>query len=85
MVDRSILLLLFLVVILWSTTPSATQENSKGPRCHQRHKDAEVLILGAGMSGVSAAKTLTDGGITDFLMFEGRGEIGGRVRTGVKC
>ena len=35
------------------------------------------------MSGVSAAKTLTDGGITDFLMFEGNGEIGGRVRSQV--
>ena len=32
--------------------------------------DAEVLILGAGMSGISAAKTLYDNGVTDFIILE---------------
>ena len=32
--------------------------------------DAQVLILGAGMSGISAAKTLYDNGVTDFIILE---------------
>ena len=32
--------------------------------------DAEVLILGAGMSGIGAAKTLYDNGVTDFIILE---------------
>ena len=32
--------------------------------------DAEVLILGAGMSGISAARTLYDNGVTDFVILE---------------
>ena len=32
--------------------------------------DADVLILGAGMSGISAAKTLYDNGVTDFIILE---------------
>ena len=32
--------------------------------------DAEVLILGAGMSGIAAAKTLYDNGVTDFIILE---------------
>ena len=47
------------------------------PQCNQL--DAEVLILGAGMAGVNAARTLYDGGVTDFLIIEGKPEIGGRI------
>lgn len=43
--------------------------------------DAKVLIFGAGMSGVSAARTLYDNGLTDFIILEARGEIGGRMRS----
>ena len=32
--------------------------------------DAQVLILGAGMAGISAAKTLYDNGVTDFIILE---------------
>ena len=42
--------------------------------------DADVLILGAGASGVAAAKTLYDGGITDFIILEASDRIGGRMR-----
>ena len=47
------------------------------PQCNQL--DAEVLILGAGMSGMNAAKTLYDGGLTDFIIIEAKPEIGGRI------
>ncbi|XP_046576067.1 polyamine oxidase 1-like isoform X2 [Haliotis rubra] len=42
---------------------------------------AKVLILGAGAAGMSAAKELTQNGITDFLMIEGSNRIGGRLKS----
>ena len=39
----------------------------------------KVLILGAGLSGIKAAKTLLDRNITDFLILEGKHYIGGRI------
>jgi heterodisulfide reductase subunit A-like polyferredoxin len=43
--------------------------------------ETEVLILGGGMTGVSAAHSLYfDANITDFLIVEGRDELGGRVQ-----
>ena len=39
----------------------------------------KVLILGAGLSGIKAAKTLLDKGITDFLILEGKNYTGGRI------
>jgi polyamine oxidase len=42
--------------------------------------DADVLILGAGMAGISAGKTLSDSGETNFLILEGGDDIGGRVK-----
>lgn len=40
----------------------------------------KVLILGAGVSGITAAKTLFEQGVTDFLVLEGQSYIGGRIR-----
>ena len=45
-----------------------------------KNPDADVLILGAGMSGIASAKTLYDNGVTDFIILEARDEIGGRMR-----
>ena len=42
--------------------------------------DAQVLILGGGMTGVAAANRLTELGITDFIILEGQDRLGGRVR-----
>ncbi|KAF8378293.1 hypothetical protein HHK36_029632 [Tetracentron sinense] len=38
-----------------------------------------VIIVGAGMSGISAAKSLSDAGITDILILEATNRIGGRM------
>ena len=38
-----------------------------------------MLILGAGLSGVTAATTLLENNITDFYVLEGRDYIGGRI------
>ena len=40
----------------------------------------KVLILGAGAAGITAAKTLHDNGITDFIVLEGQDYIGGRIK-----
>lgn len=40
----------------------------------------KVLILGAGLSGIIAGKTLKDNGVDDFLILEGQNYIGGRIR-----
>lgn len=44
----------------------------------QRRK--KVLILGAGAAGITAAKTLHDQGVTDFVVLEGQDYIGGRMK-----
>ena len=40
----------------------------------------KVLILGAGVSGVTAASTLYENGEKDFLILEGQDYIGGRMK-----
>ena len=42
--------------------------------------DADVVIVGAGMAGISAANTFHQQGMTSFLVLEARSEIGGRMR-----
>ena len=44
-----------------------------------KHKDARVLILGGGVAGVMAARTLHEQGIDDFIIVEARHELGGRM------
>ena len=43
--------------------------------------DADVLILGGGMAGIVAAKTLHDNEVTNFVVLEAQGELGGRMRS----
>ncbi|ERN06611.1 polyamine oxidase [Amborella trichopoda] len=38
-----------------------------------------VIVIGAGMSGITAAKTLSEAGIKDFLILEATNRIGGRM------
>ncbi|KAH8175140.1 flavin containing amine oxidoreductase domain-containing protein [Sarocladium implicatum] len=42
-------------------------------------KHTKVAILGAGITGIIAARTLTDAGVDDFVIVEYKDEIGGRV------
>ena len=42
-------------------------------------KHHKVLILGGGVAGVIAARTLHQNGIDDFLIVEARHELGGRM------
>lgn len=45
-------------------------------------RHAKVLILGAGVSGINAAKTLVSEHELDFLILEGEDHIGGRIHSG---
>ncbi|KAH3835078.1 uncharacterized protein LOC127878105 [Dreissena polymorpha] len=43
-------------------------------------KDDRILILGAGMSGISAAKTLHENGYRNFRILEAADRVGGRIK-----
>ncbi|XP_020103939.1 polyamine oxidase [Ananas comosus] len=60
---------MFVVALLLLTT-HAVLAIAAGP---------SVIIVGAGFSGISAAKTLSDAGIKDFLILEATDHIGGRI------
>ena len=44
-------------------------------------RDAQVLILGGGVAGVIAARTLHEKGIDNFKIVEARSELGGRLQS----
>ncbi|XP_021736258.1 polyamine oxidase 1-like isoform X2 [Chenopodium quinoa] len=43
-------------------------------------KHCSVIIIGAGISGISAAKQLADNGVEDVIILEASDRIGGRIR-----
>ena len=45
------------------------------------NNSADVVIIGAGIAGLSAARALIRGGITDLLLVEALDRIGGRIHT----
>ena len=55
----------------------ATTTGSNTPVSASKHH--KVLILGGGVAGVIAARTLHRNGIEDFLIIEARNELGGRM------
>ncbi|ESK95575.1 polyamine oxidase [Moniliophthora roreri MCA 2997] len=48
-------------------------------RYREPHYDHDVLILGGGVSGIIAARELHKRGVNDFLIIEGREQLGGRM------
>lgn len=44
-------------------------------------QEYRVVIIGAGIAGLSCAKYLIENGISDFIIFEASERIGGRCRT----
>ena len=75
---RTALLLLF---ALYETVPGSTLPVFPGIQhvLSKARKDTTVLILGGGVAGVTAARTLHEQGIDDFIILEARHELGGRM------
>ena len=62
----------FVAIYLCAVTVVSSQSCS--------NPDADVLILGAGLSGIAAAHTLNASGVTNFLILEALPRIGGRIQ-----
>ncbi|KAF8263148.1 amine oxidase [Lactarius quietus] len=61
--------------------PVARNVTASGELSARQSLDTQVLILGGGVAGIIAARTLAAQGITDFLIVEARDELGGRMRS----
>ncbi|CAF4383795.1 unnamed protein product [Rotaria sp. Silwood2] len=48
--------------------------------CGTRVIRTKVAILGSGMAGMAAARTLSENGISDFLIIEAQSTLGGRMK-----
>jgi polyamine oxidase len=73
---RQVLTVLFCFAAFTTALPSPPTTHYK----QRSTKDAKVLILGGGVAGVIAARTLYREGIDDFLIIEARNELGGRMQ-----
>ncbi|KAJ8281051.1 hypothetical protein GJAV_G00062950 [Gymnothorax javanicus] len=50
----------------------------RGPRGHRQPR---IVVIGAGLAGLAAAKTLLENGFTDVTVLEASDRIGGRVKS----
>ncbi|KAA8642027.1 hypothetical protein EYZ11_006439 [Aspergillus tanneri] len=67
-----------LLLGVWAVQPGAAYV-AKSARNEGICKKATVAVLGGGIAGISAAQTLSDASIDDFLILEYRDRIGGRA------
>ncbi|MBL4652528.1 MAG: FAD-dependent oxidoreductase [Flavobacteriales bacterium] len=51
--------------------------------CNKKYNKSNdtIIIIGAGMSGLAAAKELTENGVENVIILEAQDRVGGRVRT----
>ena len=63
-----------------ATTGPACPVSHPEPGSRGRTRDVEVLVVGAGASGIGAAVTLRGLGITDFVVLEKADSVGGTWR-----
>ena len=54
-------------------------ENDKTNHNMEPAKPCKIIIIGAGMAGLSAANHLLKNDINDFVILEGRNRVGGRI------
>ena len=64
-----------------SASPSAVPATTSSPTAQSDTEEVDVLIVGAGLSGLSTAYNLKKAGIS-FRLLESTPRVGGRVRTG---
>ncbi|CAL8330233.1 unnamed protein product [Merluccius merluccius] len=53
---------------------------SSGPR-RPHHRQPRIVVIGAGLAGLAATKTLQDSGFTDVTVLEASHRVGGRVQS----
>lgn len=70
--------LTYVLLVLFVTARCSPQ--GRCPASDEQY-DADVLILGAGMAGIAAAKALYEGGASNFLILEAKDRIGGRMHS----
>ncbi|KAJ7566173.1 hypothetical protein O6H91_02G091200 [Diphasiastrum complanatum] len=78
---KSIFSVRLLLVFIFSTAVWLLGRAQSIPAPDIEPKSASVIIVGAGISAIAAAKTLSDNGVKDFLILEATDRIGGRMRT----
>ncbi|KAJ3011743.1 hypothetical protein HKX48_006681 [Thoreauomyces humboldtii] len=67
-------------VQLPAAAPTSTKHSTPTPSPTPHVIRSKVIIIGAGASGIAAAKALTAANVTDFVVLEGRTDvIGGRM------
>ncbi|KAJ7485571.1 amine oxidase [Mycena latifolia] len=71
----------FLKLCLAAATAGIALAGPALPRRGPPKHDTSVLILGGGVAGIIAARTLHEKGIDRFLIVEARDELGGRMRS----
>ncbi len=69
-----------MVVLTASLALAASVSGSAFPR-NNGSSNPRVLILGGGVAGVIAARTLHERGIDNFVIVEARNELGGRMKS----
>ncbi|KAI0316950.1 amine oxidase [Amylostereum chailletii] len=79
MPTRALLSLLTAIALLSSGVLSVSSSHTANST--KAHHDASVLVLGGGVAGVIAARTLHSHGVSDFKVIEARTELGGRMRS----
>ncbi|KAI0049732.1 amine oxidase [Auriscalpium vulgare] len=73
--------LLLSLAVFRALSPCALAASTLQANQTRVQHDAQVLILGGGVSGVIAARSLHEQGIHDFKIVEARDELGGRMRS----
>ena len=67
----------FVLLGLLSAVPGVFAQNAN--TTSTAHNHTTVLILGGGMTGIIAARTLHEQGIDDFIILDAKTELGGRM------
>ncbi|KAI1489098.1 putative flavin-containing polyamine oxidase [Biscogniauxia mediterranea] len=78
-ISRQLLAISCAVLAAEAATPSATSSAAHSSSTAQCRK-TKVAVLGAGVAGITAAQTLSNNSVHDFLIVDRNDYIGGRVR-----
>lgn len=61
------------------STATSQSSSSSNPEAAGKRRKYKVVIIGAGMAGLSSANHLIKNGCSDFAILEARNRVGGRI------